>query len=218
MILPVSISSHPTREQKSSVYSQLDPLAAWSYDPSFPMRLWMLLWVTAAVAGLIIHKMKAPRYLRVTVDGTAYYALQHASTQEVVQVLTELRTRALAIATAASSGAAGERPAVRRLRERLQTCAFSETAVGAGHTLSKGRQIALCVRAKDGNVRSVRDPSLLHVLIHELAHVMTYSKGHTDEFWNNVRTLQVAARATPEGYVPLRGTVTMCGDIVRGFS
>ena len=46
----------------------------------------------------------------------------------------------------------------------------------------------MCLHDKDGKL--IQDKNTMKfVLIHELAHVMTKSIGHTDEFWGNMRYL-----------------------------
>lgn len=55
------------------------------------------------------------------------------------------------------------------------------------YSLNKGEKIVLCLRAKDGSNELVDENLLFFVALHELSHIMTNSKGHTDEFWNNFK-------------------------------
>ena len=51
------------------------------------------------------------------------------------------------------------------------------------YTLGKGVEIRLCIRK---NNKEFEDPNTsMFVLLHELAHIMSESKGHTTEFKNN---------------------------------
>ena len=56
------------------------------------------------------------------------------------------------------------------------------------YSLNKGEKIALCLENKDGSI--IEDKNiLLFVTIHELAHIMSDSIGHTDEFWDHMKFL-----------------------------
>ena len=53
------------------------------------------------------------------------------------------------------------------------------------YTLNKGEKIVFCLRTRDQTDRLHDLNLLLFVAIHELAHVMTLSQGHTPEFQDN---------------------------------
>ena len=57
------------------------------------------------------------------------------------------------------------------------------------YSVNKGEKIFFCIRAKDSTNEIINLNTLLFVAIHEMAHVMTKSIGHTKEFWNNFRFL-----------------------------
>ena len=66
-----------------------------------------------------------------------------------------------------------------------------ETEKGSKHTsysVNKGEKIVFCIRDKKTH-ELVDINTMMFVAIHELAHVMTKSVGHTEEFWNNMRYL-----------------------------
>ena len=52
--------------------------------------------------------------------------------------------------------------------------------------MNKGEKIGICVRYKN---KKVNENSLFFVLLHELAHIMSESYGHTEEFWRNFKYL-----------------------------
>ena len=54
------------------------------------------------------------------------------------------------------------------------------------YTMNK-KNIGLCLTSKHGNYHSVNQ--LFFVLLHELAHMMSTSVGHNDEFWENFKLL-----------------------------
>ena len=55
--------------------------------------------------------------------------------------------------------------------------------------MNKGEKIVFCIRSKDEKQELVDINTIMFVAIHELAHVMTKSIGHTEEFWNNMKFL-----------------------------
>lgn len=81
----------------------------------------------------------------------------------------------------------------KRLVEKFNPDVLEENDLGAQSTSyseNKGEKIVVCLRDKttapfplvDGNI-------VMFVLIHEMAHLMTFSVGHTPEFWTNFRKL-----------------------------
>lgn len=56
------------------------------------------------------------------------------------------------------------------------------------YSINKGEKIVFCIRDKKNN-KIIDINTLMFVAIHELAHVMTISIGHGDDFWNNMRYL-----------------------------
>jgi predicted metal-dependent hydrolase len=53
--------------------------------------------------------------------------------------------------------------------------------------VNKGEKIVFCLRSKDKFANLEDENVIMFVAIHELAHIMTISIGHTEEFWNNFR-------------------------------
>jgi predicted metal-dependent hydrolase len=51
------------------------------------------------------------------------------------------------------------------------------------------KKLYFCIRQKDEDETLVEENTITFVAIHELAHIMTKSIGHTDEFWNNFKRL-----------------------------
>lgn len=81
--------------------------------------------------------------------------------------------------------------AVKRLLSRLETYTIDEAPFeedSSSYTINK-KQISFCLRKKNKH-RNFHDLETLNfVLIHELAHVMSVSQGHNEEFMRNFRFL-----------------------------
>ena len=81
---------------------------------------------------------------------------------------------------------------VHRLVDKFKPEKISESLSSSKHTsysVNKGEKIVFCIRTKDKKQRLIKLNTMMFVAIHELAHVMTLSIGHTDEFWENMKFL-----------------------------
>ena len=56
------------------------------------------------------------------------------------------------------------------------------------YSVNKGDKLVICLRSKK-TYNFQDDNTILFVVLHELAHIMTKSIGHKEEFWNNFRYL-----------------------------
>ena len=63
------------------------------------------------------------------------------------------------------------------------------TSKYTAYSENKGEKIALCATTKKHGSELIDENTLMFVALHELAHVMTVSIGHTEEYWNNFKYL-----------------------------
>lgn len=110
-----------------------------------------------------------------------------------------------------------ERDNVNLLKDNYNPDALSETIPGSRYTsysVNKGEKIALCIRHVDKTFMD--DNTILFVIIHELAHVMSLSVGHTEEFWSNMKFLLEQAESI-NLYVPVdysQNPTEYCGMMI----
>ena len=81
---------------------------------------------------------------------------------------------------------------VYRLVKRFNSDNITESAPTEKYTsysVNKGQKIVFCLRSRDEKQKLVDENIMMFVALHELAHIMTKSVGHTDEFWDNFRYL-----------------------------
>lgn len=87
---------------------------------------------------------------------------------------------------------------VLRLKNNYKINSLFENTKYSHHTsysLNKGEKIALCLREKNNELTFIDENTIMFVVIHELAHLMSESIGHTKEFWDNMRLLiEVASK------------------------
>jgi|LakMenEpi03Aug12_release.lakeMendotaPanAssembly.Ray.scaffolds.fasta_scaffold444073_2 predicted metal-dependent hydrolase len=77
-----------------------------------------------------------------------------------------------------------------RLKKKFNPNNIEESESGSkftSYSVNKGEKIVFCLRSKDKFANLEDENVIMFVAIHELAHIMTISIGHTEEFWNNFR-------------------------------
>ena len=108
-----------------------------------------------------------------------------------------------------------ERDNIKRLVENFNPTSIKETLPTSEYTAyseNKGEKLAFCLNKKKGDNDNLIDQNTLtFVAIHELAHIMSATVGHNDEFWNNFKFLldnavemgvynPIDYKKDPEGY------------------
>jgi predicted metal-dependent hydrolase len=81
---------------------------------------------------------------------------------------------------------------IKRLKSNYKPNNITESSPGNKYTsysINKGDKIVFCLRSKTADNTLVDLNTMMFVAIHELAHLMTKSIGHTPEFWDNMRFL-----------------------------
>jgi len=81
---------------------------------------------------------------------------------------------------------------VRRLIEKFNPNNISETPKNSSYTsysVNKGEKIVLCLRSRDDIEKLIDENTLMFVALHEIAHIMTKSIGHKEDFWKNFKFL-----------------------------
>jgi hypothetical protein len=94
---------------------------------------------------------------------------------------------------------------VQRLVQKFNPTKISETLPTSEYTAyseNKGEKIAFCLDKKKNGPELIDVNTLTFVAIHELAHVMTTSEGHKQEFWQNFKFLLEQAKAA-NIYIPI---------------
>jgi hypothetical protein len=90
------------------------------------------------------------------------------------------------------------------------------TSTHTAYSENKGEKIALCSTKEKNGMKLIDINTLMFVVLHELAHVMTVSIGHTDEFWDNFKQLLIVSEKiniyNPENYDET--PVKYCGSFI----
>ena len=90
-------------------------------------------------------------------------------------------------------------PRIQKLVKGFNPKAIQETLPTSeltAYSENKGEKIAFCLNKTKNSTKLIDLNTLTFVAIHELAHIMTTSIGHKQEFWQNFKFLLEGAKAS----------------------
>ena len=70
-----------------------------------------------------------------------------------------------------------------------QVCETLPTSEYTAYSENKGEKLAFCLNTTKEGGRLIDSNTLMFIALHEMAHIMTESIGHKDEFWKNFKFL-----------------------------
>ena len=128
-------------------------------------------------------------YVESSLDHRKYLVRNVADKQEAADMLANMRDRLDKLINYMRMNHPND-DRVKRLIRKFNPDRISESLRGSKYTsysINKGEKIELCLRSKDMSQRLTDINTLMFVTLHELAHIMTISIGHTKEFWSNFK-------------------------------
>jgi len=132
-----------------------------------------------------------------TVDGNKYCVRDRAMLNEAADLLAQV-TQKMKDLVAYMKEKYPNNEEVKRLATGFnpkKICETLPTSELTAYSENKGEKIAFCLnKTKNGNTL-IELNTLTFVAIHEMAHVMTKSIGHKQEFWQNFKFLLQNAKA-----------------------
>jgi len=125
------------------------------------------------------------------IDGNKYCVRERAKLQLAADLLARVTNKLKQLVKAVGKKFP-DRENVNRLVDGFNPKKINEILPTSSYTAyseNKGEKLAFCTTTtKKGNTL-IDDNTLTFVGIHEIAHIMTKSIGHTKEFWNNFKFL-----------------------------
>ena len=157
----------------------------------------MLPIAAVGVGALALMAMQGPRNtIRMTgPDGQSYEMQNLPDKEKAVALMAEVKSRLhKLIAHYKSDQALSADPPVRRFLERFKSDVFIENDMASKDTSyseNKGEKIVVCLRdkTKAPQYPLIDANTIMFVVLHEMAHLMTETIGHTQEFWSNFRRI-----------------------------
>lgn len=129
-------------------------------------------------------------YVTSDIDNMQYLVRNRPDRKDAANTLATIKTNLISIVKYLEENNISD-PKVQRLITKFRPEQISESLPNTNYTsysVNKGEKIVFCIRSKKTN-KLVDINTMMFVAIHELAHIMTKSIGHTDEFWDNMKYL-----------------------------
>ena len=124
-------------------------------------------------------------------DNNTYKVQKYPSQQQAADTLAKINEKVNALINHLRQKYPDDKR-VKRLISRLDMNNLEEAEHERGstsYTINKGELISLCIRDKNTQKQIHKVNHLMFVIIHELAHIMSVSEGHTNEFMDNFKFL-----------------------------
>lgn len=140
------------------------------------------------------------KYVKSNINNKEYLVRNTKDSQEAANMLSQIGTRLNDVVEALVSKYPKD-PRVKRVKERFNPDKISESSPTSQYTsysVNKGEKIVFCLRSKEADKELHDFNTITFVALHELAHLMTESIGHTPEFWDNFRF--ILKNAIQKGY------------------
>jgi predicted metal-dependent hydrolase len=129
------------------------------------------------------------KFMKSDIDGHEYLVRNASDSKDAANILSRIRTKSSSLIDSMLKKHPDD-SRVKLLKKRFNPFNISESYPNSEHTsysINKGEKIVFCLRSKD-NAKKLHDfNTITFVALHELAHLMTESIGHTKEFWDNSR-------------------------------
>lgn len=128
-------------------------------------------------------------------DGNSYDMQDLPQKEEAVKLMSKIRKNLVMIHTHYSSEPAfSSDPPISRFLARFNPDVFIENDMASKDTSyseNKGQKIVICLRdkTKSPSFPIIQENTVMFVMLHEMAHLMTETIGHTQEFWTNFKRL-----------------------------
>jgi hypothetical protein len=166
------------------------------------MNQHVLLYITIAIILLvclkIYHESDAFQLKCIIsdVDGEKYCVRERSKMELAADLLAKVNQRLKELVIYVGKKYP-EEERVRRLIDNFNPSKISETLPTSEFTAyseNKGEKLAFCLNKRKEGTRLIDLNTLTFVAIHELAHVMTLTEGHLQEFWMNFKFLLEQAK------------------------
>ena len=125
-------------------------------------------------------------------DGNTYHVQNLPDKQGAADLMAKIRSNLDSLIEHYKSDPASMAdPRVKVMVDRFNPSNMIENDLDADSTSyseNKGEKIVVCLRGKTTK-KLVDENTIMFVILHEMAHLMTTTVGHTPEFWTNFRRL-----------------------------
>ena len=136
-------------------------------------------------------------YVKSTLDNNEYLVRNLEDKSDAANLMAQMKKRLLKLQNYLEEYHSDEKR-VKRFIKKFNPNNITESTKNNKYTsysINKGEKIVFCIRSRDDQEKLIDINTLMFVALHELAHIMTVSIGHTEEFWNNFKFILNKATA-----------------------
>ena len=153
----------------------------------------MLILVSFCLLGYthLEHLTNEVTYVKSNIDNNEYLVRNIKDKELAADMLAKMRMKLEEICKVMKKKYPDDESVI-RMNEKFNSDNITEAGKNNQYTsysVNKGEKIVFCIRQKDEDESFVDENTMTFVSIHELAHIMTKSIGHTTEFWDNFKRL-----------------------------
>ena len=137
------------------------------------------------------NRNKELTYVKSTVDGRKYLVRNLPDKQDAANMIATVRGNLVKLAQELKKKNEGNID-IERMINNFNPNNIVESEKNNKYTsysINKGEKTVYCMRSRDDKNELVKLNTMMFVALHELAHTMSKSIGHTKEFWDNFRIL-----------------------------
>jgi len=135
--------------------------------------------------SLYLSKIKS------SVNNNSYYVRNLPDKQDAADMLANLGNSLRSLIDSLNENDEKLGKSIKKLKGNFNSDQITENIPGSmyvAYSLNKGDELSICIRDKETE-QFIDANTITFVAIHELAHIMSFSNGHTDEFWSNMKFL-----------------------------
>lgn len=146
--------------------------------------------MTIVILLFIQRHYNEVEYVKSRIDQRNYLVRKLPHSQEAADYLADVNAKLMQLTRHMMAKYGDQNPEVQQLYRNYNPNALSEGSYESGYTsytVNKGEKMVLCIRQKDTTF--VDKNTIMYVAIHELAHVMTTTLQHDENFWRNFKFL-----------------------------
>lgn len=137
------------------------------------------------------NRNKELTYVKSTIDDRKYLVRNLPDKQEAANLIATVRGNLVKLAQELKKKNEGNID-IERMINNFNPNNIVESEKNSKYTsysINKGEKTVYCMRSRDDKNELVKLNTMMFVALHELAHTMSKSIGHTKEFWDNFRIL-----------------------------
>ena len=122
------------------------------------------------------------------IDNRFYLVRNEPDQQQAADILANIRKKVIELTNYLETKYPNDNRVKRLVKYKPDNIVeSSEHSKYTSYSINKGEKIVFCLRSRNSDKKLVDLNLLMFVALHEIAHVITVSIGHTDEFWDNFK-------------------------------